>query len=83
SRRNLERRVQGVTGQTPADLVRSLRLQRASQLLRARAGSVSEIAYATGFASPKHFSAVFREKYGESPSEHTRSSVETAADTVN
>ncbi|MGA7305885.1 MAG: response regulator [Rhodothermales bacterium] len=70
SRRNLERKVEGTTGQTPADLVRSLRLQRASQLLRAHAGSVAEIAYSVGFNSPKHFATVFKQKYGESPSEH-------------
>ena len=67
SRRQLERRVQAVTGQSPADLVRNLRLQRASQLLRAHAGTVAEIAYSVGFTSPKHFSTAFSKQFGESP----------------
>ena len=79
SRRSLERKVEATTGQTPADLIRNLRLQRASQLLRAHAGSVAEIAYSVGFNSPKHFSTVFKQKYGESPTEHaTSESVSTS-----
>ncbi|MFQ5569998.1 MAG: ATP-binding protein [Rhodothermales bacterium] len=70
SRRQLERRVEAVTGQAPAELIRRLRLERASQLLRARAGTVSEIAYSVGFRSAAHFSKAFRMMYGESPSEH-------------
>jgi signal transduction histidine kinase/DNA-binding response OmpR family regulator len=70
SRRQLERRVETVTGQSPASLVRHLRLERASQLLRAGAGTVSEIAYAVGFKSAAHFSRAFKEVYGETPSVH-------------
>jgi signal transduction histidine kinase/DNA-binding response OmpR family regulator len=70
SRRQLERRLETVTGEAPANLVRRLRLERASQLLRARAGTVSEVAYAVGFRSATHFSRTFREAFGESPSQH-------------
>jgi len=69
SRRQLDRRVQEVSGKTPADLIREMRLERASQLLRAHVGTVSEIAYSVGFKSPAHFSRVFRQAYGVSPSE--------------
>jgi transcriptional regulator GlxA family with amidase domain len=78
SRRQLERRVQSVTGQSPGDLIRGLRLQRASQLLRAHAGTVAEIAYAVGFISPNHFSVAFSKQFGESPSAYA--SHTTAAD---
>ena len=70
SRRQIERRLREVTGQTPADLIRQMRLERASQLLKAGAGSVSEIAYAVGYKSPNYFSTAFREAFGHSPSEH-------------
>jgi transcriptional regulator GlxA family with amidase domain len=69
-RRQAERRVQEVTGETPPALLRRLRLERASQLLRARPGSISEVAYTVGFKSPSHFARVFRARYGASPSEH-------------
>jgi signal transduction histidine kinase/ligand-binding sensor domain-containing protein/DNA-binding response OmpR family regulator len=64
----LLRKLRSLTGETPSGLIRSLRLQRAEQLLRASAGAVSEIAYAVGFKSVAHFSNAFHERYGERPS---------------
>jgi signal transduction histidine kinase/ligand-binding sensor domain-containing protein/DNA-binding response OmpR family regulator len=64
----LLRKLRALTGETPSGLIRSLRLQRAEQLLRASAGTVSEIAYGVGFKSVAHFSNAFQEKYGERPS---------------
>jgi signal transduction histidine kinase/DNA-binding response OmpR family regulator len=64
----LLRRLRALTGEPPSGLIRSLRLQRAEQLLRAGAGTVSEIAYGVGFKSVAHFSNAFQEKYGERPS---------------
>jgi len=70
SRRQLERRLKGATGQTPAELIRQMRLERASQLLKAGAGSVAEIAYAVGYPSANYFSTAFREAFGHPPSDH-------------
>jgi YesN/AraC family two-component response regulator len=64
----LLRKLRTLTGETPSGLIRSLRLQRAEQLLRDGAGSVSEIAYAVGFKSVAHFSNAFHERTGERPS---------------
>ena len=66
-RTRLYRRLKDVSGATPEALIREFRLERASQLLTARAGSVSEIAYAVGFKSVTHFCKVFRDKYGVTP----------------
>jgi len=70
SRRQLHRKVRALTDQTPADLIRRIRLARAAQMLNNRAGNVSEIAYAVGFSKPRHFSTVFKESYGMTPSEY-------------
>jgi DNA-binding response OmpR family regulator len=70
SRRQAERRVKEVTGETPPRLMRRMRLERAAQLLKARPGSISEVAYTVGFKSLSHFARVFRERFGVSPSEH-------------
>jgi signal transduction histidine kinase/DNA-binding response OmpR family regulator len=64
----LLRKLRSLADETPSGLIRSLRLQRAEQLLRAGAGAVSEIAYAVGFKSVAHFSNAFQERYGERPS---------------
>lgn len=68
-RRQLTRRVRALTNEAPGTLIRRMRLERAAQLLKARAGTVSEIAYAVGFQSPSHFSVAFRDTYGTSPSD--------------
>lgn len=63
------RKLKAITGQTPNDLIRNIRLERAASLLRQHAGNVSEVADQVGFNNLSYFSKCFREKYGVSPSE--------------
>jgi signal transduction histidine kinase/AraC-like DNA-binding protein/CheY-like chemotaxis protein len=70
SRGHLHRRLRELLKQPPTDVIRTIRLERAAHLLEGRAGSVSEVAYATGFKSVAHFSKCFKDKYGHSPSQH-------------
>jgi DNA-binding response OmpR family regulator len=72
SRRQLERKVKSVCEKSPADLIRSLRMERASELLHAQAGSIADIAYQVGFRSPSHFTATFKSYFGEVPSEYVK-----------
>lgn len=78
SRRQLERRVAGTTGDSPAALVRRLRVMRAQQLLRARAGTVSEIAYMVGFRQSSHFARIFRQETGQTPTAYRDQAEDTA-----
>jgi AraC-like DNA-binding protein len=64
----LLRKLRTLTGETPSDLIRSFRLQRAEQLLRARAGAITDVAYAVGFKTVPHFSNAFLDRFGERPS---------------
>jgi DNA-binding response OmpR family regulator len=70
SRSNLYRRVRDTLQQSPADVIRTMRLERAAQLLEQQAGTVSEIAYGVGFQSVSHFCRCFRQTYGVTPSQH-------------
>ena len=70
SRTHVHRKLKALTGQSTTQFIRSIRLKRAVQLLRQNAGSVSEIAYQTGFSNLSYFTRCFREVYGESPSEY-------------
>ena len=71
SRSTLRRRLKDATGQTPAEFVRHLRLERAAQLLREDpALRVYEVADAVGYESPDYFGRLFREHFGISPSEY-------------
>jgi AraC-like DNA-binding protein len=55
-------------GASPSDLIRTARLDRAADLLAARAGTVSEVAYGVGFKSVAHFSNAFLTHTGSRPS---------------
>jgi DNA-binding response OmpR family regulator len=71
SRRQFLRKIRALTGHGPADFIRRFRLDRAAALLEQQAGTVAEIAYAAGFKHPAHFTALFREKFGKTPSEYS------------
>jgi signal transduction histidine kinase/ligand-binding sensor domain-containing protein/DNA-binding response OmpR family regulator len=68
SRGHLHRRLKEIVDESPSDLLRRMRLERAAQLLEAGAGSVSEIAYGVGFKSVAHFSNRFQDHFGVRPS---------------
>lgn len=68
SRVRLYKKVKQITGKTPIEFIRVIRLKRAAQLLRESQMNVSEIAYQTGFNSPKVFSKYFKEEFGILPS---------------
>jgi signal transduction histidine kinase/DNA-binding response OmpR family regulator len=68
-RTHLFRRTRELVGETPSELIRRFRMERAKHLFEESAGSVAEVAYGVGFQSVSHFSQVFREAYGVSPSD--------------
>jgi DNA-binding response OmpR family regulator len=70
SRSHLNHKLRTLTGQSTHQFIRTLRLKRAAQLLKCHTGNVSEIAYEVGFYNLSHFSRVFREMFGLTPSEY-------------
>ena len=70
SRGHLHRKIKELTGTVPVEFLRTYRLNKATQLLRQNAYTVSEIAYRTGFSSPAYFSKCFKAVYGVTPTEY-------------
>jgi signal transduction histidine kinase/ligand-binding sensor domain-containing protein/DNA-binding response OmpR family regulator len=70
SRVHLYKKLLSLTGKTPIEFIRVLRLKRAAQLLQKSQLRVSEIAYEVGFNNPKYFSKYFREEFNMLPSEY-------------
>jgi YesN/AraC family two-component response regulator len=68
SRVNLYKKLLSLTGKTPIEFIRIIRLKRAAQLLRESQLTVSEIAYKVGFNNPKYFTKYFKEEFGVLPS---------------
>ncbi|MCZ6817899.1 MAG: ATP-binding protein, partial [Calditrichaeota bacterium] len=69
SARQLHRKVHALTARSPVELIRTVRLQRARQLLEQKTGSISEIAYQVGFSNLSYFARMFKEAFGKLPSE--------------
>ena len=69
SRGHLHRKIKELTGTAPVEFLRTYRLNKATQLLRQNAYTVSEVAYRTGFSSPAYFSKCFKAVYGVTPTE--------------
>lgn len=63
----LYRKVKAITGHTPVELLRQMRLQRAYALLQSSTKTVAEIAFEVGFNTPGYFSKCFKEQYGKLP----------------
>ncbi|WP_257668965.1 ATP-binding protein [Parapedobacter tibetensis] len=70
-RAQVERKLKGLTGQTPVEFIRSMRLKRAAQKIVQKENSVSQIAYSVGFSNLSYFARCFKEQFGESPSTYS------------
>ena len=68
----LHRKLTALLNQAPNQLIRSVRLQRAKDLIERDAGTISEIAYTVGFGSPAYLTKCFHEHFGIVPSKVRR-----------
>ncbi len=68
SRSQLHRKISALTGLSLTEFVRNHRLDRAKEMLNERTGSISEVAWRTGFPNAKYFSTCFKERFGVAPS---------------
>ncbi|MDP4210566.1 MAG: response regulator [Bacteroidota bacterium] len=65
----LHRKVKSLTGFTPNNLIKSIRLKKAYKLIHEDGFRVSEAAYQTGFNDPNYFTICFKKEFGENPSQ--------------
>jgi DNA-binding response OmpR family regulator len=70
SRVHLYKKTMSLTGKTPIELIRMVRLKRASELLLTGEYNVSEISYVVGFGDPRYFSKMFKNEFGVLPSKY-------------
>lgn len=73
-RAQLYKKLLHLTGKTPQQFIRILRLKRGKQLLDQSGLYVSEIAYKVGFNSPRIFSKYFKDEFGITPNEYSKHS---------
>ena len=64
------KKVKSLTGQTPADYIRTLRMDRAAELLREETITVAEVCYKVGISDPHYFTKIFKQQFGISPKKY-------------
>lgn len=66
------KKVRGVTGYSPNEYIRIVRMKKAAELLQEGSLTVSEIAYKIGMNDPFYFSKCFKQQFGISPSAYQK-----------
>ncbi|MFK7771215.1 MAG: ATP-binding protein [Saprospiraceae bacterium] len=69
SRSQTHRKIKSLTSMSTAIYIRHIRLEKSKELLTDNQLSIAEVAYQVGFKSPVYFSQIFKETYGQSPSD--------------
>ncbi|MBN8877732.1 MAG: response regulator [Sphingobacteriales bacterium] len=70
SRGSLYSKILILTGETPIEFIRTIKLKKAKLLLEKSELKIAEIGYAVGYSSPNYFARAFKAKYNISPSEY-------------
>ena len=70
SRAQLHRKLKEIAGVSAGEFIRNLRLEQAARLIEEGQINITQVAYSVGFSNQTHFSTVFKEHYGMSPSEY-------------
>jgi signal transduction histidine kinase/ligand-binding sensor domain-containing protein/DNA-binding response OmpR family regulator len=68
SRVGLYKKLVVLTGKTPIEFIKDIRMARATQLLQNSKMTVSEVAYEVGYDDPKYFAKAFKKEFGVLPS---------------
>ena len=66
----LRKKIVSLTGEPPVELLKRIRLKRATELIEKNFGNLSEIALEVGFNNPAYFSECFKKQFGVSPSQY-------------
>jgi signal transduction histidine kinase/DNA-binding response OmpR family regulator/ligand-binding sensor domain-containing protein len=72
SRSTLFRKLQALTGQSPTEFIRTIRLKRAASLLKQNFGNVTQVSLEVGFNNLSYFNRTFKKLFGVSPVEYTK-----------
>lgn len=72
SRSTLSRKLKNLTGFTPLEFVRHIKMKHAKQMLGDKNLSISEVAYTLGYDNRKYFTSCFKDEFGMTPSEYRR-----------
>ena len=65
-------KLKSMTGLSPVEFIREMRIKRAAQLLEDRKYNITEVTYMVGMNDSRYFSKCFKNTYGITPSEYRK-----------
>jgi signal transduction histidine kinase/DNA-binding response OmpR family regulator len=68
NRSHFQRKIKSLTGYSPSEIIKRIRLEKAREFLKAKKGNITEVAYLCGFSSQSYFTKCFTEQFNETPS---------------
>jgi len=74
SRAQMFRKLKAISGLSPNEFINDIRLQKAAELIRAKADTLAQISYSVGYNEQSYFAKRFRKKFGVTPSEYNTKS---------
>lgn len=74
SRSNFHKKIKNITGLTPNDYIKLIRLNQSAQLLASGKYKINEVCYMVGFNTPSYFSKCFYEHFGKLPKDFVTNS---------
>lgn len=72
SHSSLQRKIKALTGLSPVEFVRNVKLRKAAELLASGEYRVNEVCYAIGFSKPSYFSSCFKKLFGVLPKDYVK-----------
>ena len=69
-------KLKNMTGLSPVEFIREMRIKRAAQLLEERQYNITEVTYMVGMNDSRYFAKCFKNTYGVTPSEYRRAAQE-------
>ncbi len=72
SRVHLYRKLKSLTGQSPSNFIKDIRMNLAAELLQQNKVNISEVAFRVGFQDQFYFGKCFKNRFGVSPTDYAK-----------
>jgi AraC-like DNA-binding protein len=69
NRSHFQRKIKNLTGFSPSEIIKLIRLEKSKEFLLAKKGNITEVAYMCGFSSQSYFTKCFTQQFGYSPTQ--------------
>lgn len=76
SNKQIYRKIKQLTGMSPVEYIKSIRMKKAAMLLQQKKFTVAEIMYMVGFSNHSYFSKCFQAEFGKTPKQYMQPAVD-------